>query len=183
MAVRAIRGTTRALVHADSPPEAKAPGRDGSQGPDRCPCPAPARARPATIASGGHRVLHREGFDCPAFARSPGKSLTHSLDTNAPLPGTPGLAPLEPNHCSTTRDSNAPSAANHSPRPQHPDQPDKDLNRDVSRRERLQQTAPATHETRPTGPGLTCEFDSGRCWVRTKRRLSRRFYRYPLTCL
>ena len=43
----------------------------------------------------------------------------------------------------------------------------KDRQRGVPRRERLPQTAPATHETRPIGPGLTCEFDGGRCWVRT----------------
>jgi hypothetical protein len=43
----------------------------------------------------------------------------------------------------------------------------KDRTRHVPHRERLLQTAPATHETRPNGPGLTCEFDGGRCWVRT----------------
>jgi hypothetical protein len=34
------------------------------------------------------------------------------------------LRALEPNHCSTTRDSNAPSTANDWPRSQHPDQPE-----------------------------------------------------------
>jgi len=42
-----------------------------------------------------------------------------------------------------------------------------DRNREVPHRERLSQTAPSTHKTRPNGPGLTCEFDGGRCWVRT----------------
>jgi hypothetical protein len=54
----------------------------------------------------------------------PGKSLTHSLDNQCAIARKLRLALLEPNHCSTTRDSNAPRTANHSPHSQHPDQPE-----------------------------------------------------------
>ena len=82
-----------------------------------------------------------------------------------PEPGSRGL------WNSTAAQPRAPatlaSAANRSLLLQHPDQPNQDRNRDAPDRERLSRTAPATHETRPNGPGLTCEFDGGRCWVRT----------------
>ena len=97
----------------------------------------------------------------------PGKPLTHSLDNHCAIVRNPDLAPRGPNHCSTMRDSGAPNAAGHSSTQSTLTSPNKDRNRDVPHRERLRQTAPATHETRPTGPGLTCEFDGGRCWVRT----------------
>jgi hypothetical protein len=45
---------------------------------------------------------------------------------------------------------------------------------------RLPQTAPSTHETRPTGLGLTCEFSRWQVLGSNQRRLSRRFYRPPV---
>jgi hypothetical protein len=67
--------------------------------------------------------------------------------------------------------------------------PNEERRGDILREERLPQTAPATHETRPTGPGLTCEFAGGRCWVRTNVGLADGFtdgppspHSKPLTC-
>jgi Helicase conserved C-terminal domain len=40
--------------------------------------------------------------------------------------------------------------------------PNQDQHGSVPHGQRLSQTAPSTHETRPTGPGLTCSFACGR---------------------
>ena len=101
------------------------------------------------------------------FAGCPGDNEPDSLITTAQLPGTRLPRALELNHCSTTRDSTRRALPTTPYGHSILTCPNKDRNRDVPHRERLPQTAPATHETRPTGPGLTCEFDGGRCWVRT----------------
>jgi len=102
------------------------------------------------------------------FAAQPGKSLTHSLDNQCAIARKSRLAPLEPNHCSTTRDSHAPRNRQPLPALTASDRPNKERNRDVPHRERvIPDPLPQRIETRPNGPGLTCEFDGGRCWVRT----------------
>jgi hypothetical protein len=80
------------------------------------------------------------------------------------------LRALELNHCSTTRDSKAASAANRSLRPTASDLAKQGQE---SRRPAQGAVIPdrSAHETWPNGPGLTCEFDGGRCWVRTNRGL------------
>ncbi len=45
------------------------------------------------------------------------------------------------------------------------DCPCKACSRDGPHSLRLPQTAPSTHETGPTGPGLTCAYSGGRCCV------------------
>ena len=114
------------------------------------------------------------GFLTPAASSTPrvrlrpGKSLTRPSDTQCVITRDLGLVRLETqpllNHARQHRwraQPTAPCAYSILT------STNKDGNRDVPHKERLLQTAPATHETRPTGPGLTCEFDGGRCWVRT----------------
>jgi hypothetical protein len=74
---------------------------------------------------------------------------------------------IEANHCSTRYQPLRRSASMRSSRPQDADLP---IPRRAGARQAwptVIQTAPATHKTRPTGPGLTCVFAGGRCWVRT----------------
>jgi hypothetical protein len=114
--------------------------------------------------------------DSPTPAASPtrpvrvllGKSLTRPPDSQCVITRNPGLARLETqpllNHARQQRwraQPTAPCAYSILT------STNKDRNRDVPHRERLSQTAPSTHKTRPNGPGLTCEFIGGRCWVRT----------------
>ena len=96
------------------------------------------------------------------------KSLTRPPDNQCAITRNPGLARLETqpllNHARQHRwrvQPTAPCTYSILTRT------NKGSNRDAPHRERLSQTAPATHKTRPNGPGLTCEFDGGRCWVRT----------------
>jgi hypothetical protein len=98
-------------------------------------------------------------------------SAAHSTDRHldgSPQPGeTQDMIPvvlrtLESNHCSTTHDSNAPSTARLCPRSQHPDLVKQGQEPIRPAPGAAIQTAPATYETRPTGPGLTCGFAGGR---------------------
>jgi hypothetical protein len=113
------------------------------------------------------------GFPDPAASpthpvRAPlGKSLTHSLDNQCAIARNPGLRALELNHCSTTRDSSASSAANHSPYAQHPDQDEHGPQPTRAAREAVSQTAPSVDGQDRSVPCFTWGFDSGRCWVRT----------------
>jgi hypothetical protein len=86
---------------------------------------------------------------------------------NAQLPGPRVSRALELNHCSTTRDGNAPSAAHRSLCSQVRDLPKQGPQPTHATWGAVSQTAPPAHETRPYGLGLTCEFGGGRCWVRT----------------
>ena len=87
------------------------------------------------------------------------KSLTGLADNQCAITRNPGLARLETqpllNHARQHRWRAQPTApCTYSILIS----PNKDRNRGVPRRERLFQTAPTTDETRPHGPGLTCEL-------------------------
>jgi len=122
--------------------------------------------RPAAI-----RLLGRQGGE-PVPARpvrvQPGKSQARPPDSQCVIIRNPGLARLETqpllNHARQHRwraQPIAPCACSILISTNN------DRNRDVPAQGAVSQTAPATHKTRPDGPGLTCEFRSGRCWVRT----------------
>jgi hypothetical protein len=85
-------------------------------------------------------------------------------DSHALLRGNPGHTSHELNHRSTTRvctPATAPRTCRTLTCPNH------HRRRRAPHGERLSQTAPSSHETRPAGLGLTCGFTGGRCWVRT----------------
>jgi hypothetical protein len=120
-------------------------------------------APPDTPASDSPTPPHPSNAE---FARSTGNYWLARLITDAPLPGTrsraPGTQPLL-NHARQQR----PSAASHFPRSQHPDQPEQDATETSHIGSGYRKPLPRRTRPGPTGPGLSCSFACGRCWVRT----------------